>query len=140
VLERYSNLGTTANRIRKVRASALRLGPRVEPEADWEPQALVRRLGEEQMARLVEDYAMGDGCTTLSRRYGVSENAVLAHLKRVGVPIRPFGKVTLDDVADMYRLRASGWTYRAIGIRFGITRTGVSSRLRRLGGSPMDDK
>jgi len=82
------------------------------------------------MAQLVADYAAGDGCTTLSRRYGVSENAVLAHLKRVGVPIRPPGKVSLDDLAEMDRLRANGWTYRAIGERFGITRSAASFRLR----------
>jgi hypothetical protein len=100
-------------------------------EARWTAQNLTHRLGKATVARLVRDYEAGDGCTTLARRYGLSENGVLAEVKRSGVELRPPGKLTEVDVAEMARLRAAGWTYRAIGQRFGVSRTAATARLRR---------
>jgi hypothetical protein len=57
------------------------------PEPQWRPHALANRLTRDQLARLIEDYRSGDGCTVLVRRYGVAENGVLAQLKRAGVAI-----------------------------------------------------
>jgi hypothetical protein len=39
--------------------------------------------------------------------------------------------VTAVEVERMRELRVAGWTYRAIGDRFGITRTAVARRLVR---------
>jgi hypothetical protein len=95
----------------------------------WQAHALSNRLGTVTLAELVEDYLAGDGSTILARRFGISENAVLAHLKHSGVELRPAGKVTPDDVIEMHRLRKGGWTYQAIGEKFGITRVAVRRRL-----------
>jgi hypothetical protein len=130
VLERYSKFGTLASRIGRVRSGALRTGERPDPPDAWRPQALARRLSTGDLVQMEREYLAGDGCTILSRRYGVSENAVLAHLRRVGLVVRSLGKVTLDDVTEMRRLRSRGWTYQSIGERFGITRTAVSRRLQ----------
>ena len=62
--------------------------PRPAETKDWRPHALARRLESNELDRMVEDYRSGDGCTVLGRRYGVSQNGVLAHLKRVGVALR----------------------------------------------------
>jgi hypothetical protein len=79
----------------------------------------------------VRDYLAGEGCTVLSRRYGVSENGVVYQLRRSGVAVRPRGKVTNQQVEQMRKLRDSGWTYQAIGDLFGITRSAVKLRLDR---------
>lgn len=45
----------------------------------------------------------------LAWRYGVSENGVLDQLKRMGVQLRPRGKVTANQGAEMPQLRDPGW-------------------------------
>lgn len=65
-------------------------------------------------------------------RDGVSENGVLVHLKRAGVTLRPAGKVTQAEVAEMARLRGDGWTYAAIGDRFDVTSSAIKLRLDRV--------
>lgn len=78
---------------------------------------------------MTRQYAEGEGSTVLARRYGISENGVLAHLERSGVP-RRHGKVTAQDVVEMARLREAGWTYRRIAQEYGLTRRSVSRRLK----------
>jgi len=97
------------------------------------PRAVAHRLTPARMDRLLQEYRAGDGCTVLARRFGVSESGVLAQLKRAGVAVRPanLGKLTVEDVAAMRRLREAGWTHRAIGERFGVTRQAVGRRLDR---------
>jgi hypothetical protein len=99
------------------------------PEPKWVARDVAHRLGEAKLARLVREYEAGDGCTVLSRRYNLSESGVLAQLKRAGVDLRPPGKVISADVDEMRRLRREGWTFNAIGDRFGITRTAVKLRV-----------
>ena len=41
---------------------------------------------------MVDDYRSGEGSTVLARRYAVSENGVLAFVKRSGVRLRPPGR------------------------------------------------
>lgn len=95
----------------------------------YTPHAVTRRFSPEQLRQILVEYQAGEGCTSLSRRYGISENAVLALLERAGVPRRPLGRFTPDDVAEMRRLRQAGWTYREIGEKFGVTKVAVSRRL-----------
>jgi hypothetical protein len=129
VLERYSRETQVSWRIRRLHAAIASAGPRPPAEPPWVARKVSRRLGEAELARLVQEYEAGDGCTVLSRRYSLSENGVLAQLKRAGVTIRPRGKVSAADVSEMARLRSAGWTYRAVGEKFGVTRTAVTVRL-----------
>jgi hypothetical protein len=129
VLERYSKSQLTSKRFERMRKAVI-LSPSRPPEAPWEPQALNRRLPADELAQIIEEYQAGIGATTLALVHGVSENGLRAQLTRSGVKIRPLGKVSVDDVAEMARLRANGWTYKAIGEKFGITRTAVSLRLK----------
>lgn len=95
----------------------------------WQPHALKRRFSAARLEQLVADYRSGMGCVVLAQKYGVSENAVLAQLRRAEVELRQPGKVTPDDVVEMRRLRQLGWTYQAIGEKFGMTRVAVRRRL-----------
>lgn len=121
VLGRYSRKTTTRERIASVLLELSRTGERKPTtNGNSQPHALVRRLGRERVERVVADYLAGNGCTTLARQYGVSENGILALLKRSGIELRPpVVKVTADEVVEMLQLRSQGWTYRAIGERYG---------------------
>ncbi len=77
---------------------------------------------------MTREYEQGEDITVLARRYGISENGVLAHLERSGLP-RRHGKVTDEEVEEMALLREAGWTYRRIGEKYGLTRRSVSRRL-----------
>lgn len=52
-------------------------------------------------------------------------------LRRCGVVLRPPGRLSLAHVDEMRRWRQDGWTYAAIGDRFGVTRSAVKLRLAR---------
>ena len=132
VLARYSRLTIVKKRLAGIRTVLASTAQREAIAAGWQPHSLARRLGRDQIDRLVSGYLAGVGSTVLARRYGVSENSVLAQLKRSGVKLRPPGKVSADDVTEMARLRHEGWTYTAIGEKFGITRTAVSRRLQSI--------
>lgn len=96
-------------------------------------QALAKRLPPEQLDLMVQEYLSGEGCTVLSRRYGTSENGVIAHLKRRGVPIRPRGKLSTADRDEIRRLRDAGWSLQSIADQFAVTRSAVSRHLTRDG-------
>ncbi len=81
---------------------------------------------------MAQEYLAGVGSYRLARKYVVSESTVLARLRRMGIETS-VSEVELqqraDDTAEMGRLRQAGWTYRAIGERFGLTRQGVAKRV-----------
>jgi hypothetical protein len=130
VLERYSKLQTASKRFERVR-KAVDSSPSRPYEALWRPQSLSRRLSADELRQVIQEYQAGVGATTLALVHGVSENGLRGYLTRSGIVIRPLGKVSADDVAEMVRLRAAGWTYKAIGARFGVTRSAVSLRLKK---------
>ena len=132
VLGRYSNDTTALDRMNKV-VEVLRRRPTASDQETgsprWSAHTVERRLSGEQKAALSQAYLAGESTPVLARRYGICENSVLAQLRRSGVPVRPGGKVTAADVDEMRQLRSRGLTYRAIGERYGITRTSVAKRL-----------
>lgn len=131
VLGRYSNQGTSGVSARAVRYAAS-VGVRDEP---WEAPSLVgttrvRRVLATELDAMVADYRGGTGCVLLSRKYGIGESTVLARLKEAGVAVRPQGYIDPDALREMTSLRAEGWTLRALGERYGVTRQTVAARLR----------
>ena len=79
---------------------------------------------------MIADYEGGLGCVLLSRKYGIAENTVLARLKSAGVNVRRQGCLDADIVEEMASLRADGWTLKALGEKYGVTRQTVAVRLR----------
>lgn len=55
---------------------------------------------------------------------------MLARLKAAGVQVRPQGYLDPETLREMASLRAGGWTLRALGERYGVTRQTVAARLR----------
>jgi len=92
VLGRYSRLDLVARRLRRIRSALDGAGPRLANGNAWRSHALARRLTSEELDRMVDDYRSGEGSTVLARRYAVSENGVLAFVKRSGVRLRPPGR------------------------------------------------
>ena len=100
-----------------------------------------RRLTFAQVRRARSSYA-GGGISQidLARRYGLS-HAAMGNLLRgesyrdAGGPVgslgQPRGRV---DVAEARRLKAEGWTYRALGERYGVSHARVWSLLCKAAG------
>jgi Mor family transcriptional regulator len=93
----------------------------------------VRRLLATDMDAVIADYAAGLGCVLLSRKYGIAENTVLARLKEAGVEVRTQGFLDPAALDEMVALRAEGWTLKALGQKYRMTRQTVASRLRTQG-------
>jgi hypothetical protein len=137
VLGRYSNQGVIGAGVRTLRDRA---STEVR-EQPWEPPKLVgttrvRRLLAIELGRMIADYERGMGCVWLSRRYGVAENTVLTRLRAAGVTVRSQRLLDAASLEEMAALRADGWTLRALGEKYGVTRQTVAARLR--GGSDDD--
>jgi DNA-binding transcriptional regulator LsrR (DeoR family) len=91
-------------------------------------------MAPEEIEAMVVDYRSGIGSWRLARKYGVSSSTVLTRLRTAGVELdiaqttsAKHGLIT-DEMA---RLRESGWTYKAIGAKYGVTRQAVKMRLDR---------
>lgn len=105
----------------------------------WQPHAIQRRLSEEERASIVREYTEGARAGQLAEAFGISETAVLDLLKRAGVPRRN-GKLNPEQVAEMRRLRESGWTYASIGSQFGVTKTAAMKRLSGMKAMEVDGR
>lgn len=132
VLGRYSNLSATEVGLSKARAVSER-ERREEPGRSPElpgasrVRALLEPYAEEIRAR----YEAGGTCLGLARDYGVPETTMRDFFGRIGIAMRPQGKVTWEGVAVMDRLREAGWPYRDSGEPIGVTRHAVMNRRRR---------
>ncbi len=131
VLGRYSKLEPVQKKALAARQAA-ETERRAEP---WEAPDVssarrVRQLLAGEMDAIVTAYQSGVGCTTLARKYGISEETMRVHLKAAGVVMRPVEKVTAEQVVEMAQLRQAGWTLQAIADRFGVTRVAVYHRLK----------
>lgn len=74
-------------------------------------------------------YESGVTCRGLAVVYGVPESTMRDFLRRAGVEVRPLGRLSPEDVAEMVDLRQAGWTLQALGDRFGVSRVAVKRRL-----------
>lgn len=80
---------------------------------------------------MIADYEAGMGCVRLARKYGLGENTVLARLKEAGVDVRAQGYLGPEALHEMAALREEGWTLKALGERYGVTRQTAAAKLRR---------
>lgn len=132
VLGRYFRNAATGVAVRALWERALqetRSERWVAPEAG--ELTRVRHLMRDEIEAIVRDYESGMGCVRLARKYGVSDNTVLVHLKAAGVEIRPRGKLSPEQVVELHQLHEEGWKMAAIGGHLGMTKAAVSMRLSR---------
>jgi uncharacterized protein (DUF433 family) len=90
-----------------------------------------RRLGPEEVADLVSEYATGRTIGDLATDFGIHRTTVLAHLERQGVKRRS-GIITGNlPVATL--LYEQGWSLMKIGEHFGVDGETVRQALRKAG-------
>jgi DNA-directed RNA polymerase specialized sigma24 family protein len=85
------------------------------------------------MDQLVQDYLGGLSAGATARKYGVNTQTVLNQLKKRGILSRPNpGPVIAgQNLKEALVLRAEGWTYAAIGEKYGVSRIAVTNAFKR---------
>jgi DNA invertase Pin-like site-specific DNA recombinase len=93
-----------------------------------------RRLRQDEVARLVEDYVSGVSVDDLVVAHGVNRTTVYAHLDRGGIERpRGVGKLSAGQVRHAAELYENGDPAPAIALKFGVSEETVRRALRPLG-------
>ncbi|MGD0085244.1 MAG: hypothetical protein ABSD78_18955 [Acidimicrobiales bacterium] len=104
-------------------------------ETETEPPAQhQRRLRQDEVARLVEDYVSGASVDDLVVAHVVNRTTVYAHLDRNGIE-RPRGvdKLSAEQVRHAAELYENGHPAPPLALRFGVSEETVRRALRPLG-------
>jgi len=93
-----------------------------------------RKLSPAEVAELVGAYEAGVSQRELTRRFGLHEQTVRAHLRRQGVRLRPQRVLTAEQEVEAVRLYVEEvWTLAELAVRFGVGQTAVRNVLVRRG-------
>lgn len=84
-------------------------------------------------------YASGAGLNDVGKLLGMTATGVWGLLRRCGVSLRRPGRAVGDmrgvhrnpHVASMQAMRLAGWTFRAIGVEYGMSRQAVQQLLKK---------
>jgi DNA-binding transcriptional ArsR family regulator len=98
------------------------------------PRQVQRRLIQDEVDRLVDEYLVGATISDLASRFGVHERTVSAHLERGGVGrrYRLLDDTAVEVAAGLY---SEGWSLARVGQHFGV-QAGTVLRALRLAGVP----
>lgn len=93
-----------------------------------------RKLSPAEVVELVDAYETGASQRELTRRFGLHEQTVRAHLRRQGVNLRPQRVLTDVQEAEAVRLYAEDmWTLAELAARFEVGQTAIRNVLVRRG-------
>lgn len=93
-----------------------------------------RKLSPAEVSELVEAYKAGTSQAELSRRFGLHEQTVRAHLRRQGVSVRSQRVLTESQEAEVVRLYVEEvWTFAELAGKFGVGEGAVRGVLVRRG-------
>jgi DNA invertase Pin-like site-specific DNA recombinase len=96
------------------------------------PSQRQRRLRQDEVALLVEDYVRGTSVNELVSAYGVNRTTVYAHLDRNGIERRrAVGKLSPEQVRHAAELYKTGDAVLAIALHFHVGEETVRRALRR---------
>lgn len=98
-------------------------------------QNRVRRLSENEIARLVTAYRAGDSVYVLGRRFGIHRTTVSEHLARAGVETRAKKRVelTVDDRGRAIDAASSGMSVQRIAAMMCTTDRVIARTLDNAG-------
>ena len=96
------------------------------------PIRQVDRLNEQKILELVAAYIAGSTVSELVRQYSIHETTVRTHLKRSGVELRTYRKMSPADINRARVLRASGESFAVLASRFGVTASTVHKALAEV--------
>ena len=99
------------------------------------PIRQVDRLNEQKILELVAAYIAGSTVSELVRQYSIHETTVRTHLKRSGVELRTYRKMSPADINRARVLRASGESFAVLASRFGVTASTIRKVLAEYDGS-----
>jgi hypothetical protein len=104
----------------------LRLDPAQRRSALADPPAArPRPSGAELTSLIAGGHARGRSRAHIAADHGVHVQTVRRHLAKAGVPTRR-SPLSGDQVEEAKRLRAGGWSLRALGGRYGVAHTTVA--------------
>ena len=118
----------TANRAGKTSATAseeIRTA-----QGDRPPIRRVDRLDEQKILALVAKYLHGSNVSEIAREFNVHETTVRAHLRRSGIDLRAYRKLSPDQIEEARQLRAAGASFAKLAGRY----SAAGSTVRRLVG------
>lgn len=93
-----------------------------------------RKLSPAEVEELVDAYEAGTSQRELTRRFGLHEQTVRAHLRRQGVKLRPLRALTEAQESDAVRLYIKDvWSLAELAARFKVGQTAVRNVLVRRG-------
>lgn len=93
-----------------------------------------RKLSPDEVGELVAAYEAGASQRELTRRFGLHEQTVRAHLRRRGVTLRPQRVLTDAQEAEVVRLYVGEmWTLAEVAARFEVGQTAIRNVLVRWG-------
>jgi len=88
------------------------------------------RLNPAQLGLLIDRYLADKTVYELGAEFGINRQTVAIILKREGVPMRRHG--TNKDLRDeVVSLRAPGWSFARLGVRFEVNASTVRNFLLR---------
>lgn len=94
------------------------------------------RITPEQKALAIERFRAGDSIRRIARMTGTAwstAQALLAdEIAKAGPRPSTGHQMTAAEVDEAAELRAQGWSYAALGRRYGVSRTAITKRLQRL--------
>ena len=93
-----------------------------------------RRLAEEKIVQLVEDYVSGLSVNEVARRHGIHRTTVMNHLESRGVQRRRnLRKLSSPNVANAARRYANGSSLAAVAKQFGVSETTITREFHAAG-------
>lgn len=93
-----------------------------------------RKLSPAEVGELVDAYEGGASQAELTRRFGLHEQTVRAHLRRQGVSLRPLRALTETQEVETVRLYVEEtWSLAELAARFKVGQTAIRNLLVRRG-------
>ena len=93
-----------------------------------------RKLSPGEVVELVDAYKAGASQAKLTRRFGIHEQTVRAHLRRQGVKLRPLRALAEVQEVEAVRLYVEEmWSLAEIAARFKVGQTAIRNVLVRRG-------
>ena len=92
----------------------------------------VRKLADQEVARLVGTYQAGATVYELAEEFKIHRTTVSLHLQRAGVTMRRQG-LSEEQMAAAIVLYKQGWSLARLGDKFGVGAETVRTTLRKAG-------
>lgn len=105
----------------------------LEVQGPHTPIRRIDRVDQQQALKFVASYLDGLRVSQLAAQFGVHGTTVRAHLRRAGVELRPFRKLSPDQIVEVRQLHTTGVPQVDLATQFGVTITTIHRLLTETG-------